>query len=223
MIPLTPETVDNIVTLLLVKGRLTNEQVESVSNADGAENVNGNVLSQLLENEFYYNAFFETCYDIVGEISNCGWANFGYNGIPVLTTSIPGCTYSDACNFNENAIVDDGSCYYANEFGEFCYDGDGDGFVTDDDNCPNDYNPSQDDTDGDGVGDECDDCMNLLGDPNDDMIIDILDIVTVVNMVLTGGANSPNFTDCAKTDADMTEDGNINILDVIQILSLIHI
>ena len=45
MIPLTPETVDNIVTLLLVKGRLTNEQVESVSNADGAQNVNGNVLS----------------------------------------------------------------------------------------------------------------------------------------------------------------------------------
>ena len=37
-----------------------------------------------------------------------------------------GCIDSNACNFNENAIVDDGSCYYAEEFGQFCYDGDGD-------------------------------------------------------------------------------------------------
>jgi len=100
-------------------------------------------------------------------------------------------------------------------------DGDNDGFNTDDDNCPNDYNPSQDDNDNDGIGDACDDCNNLSGDLNDDMIIDILDIVSVVNMVLTGGANSPDFTDCQKTDADVTGDGTINILDVIQIINLV--
>ena len=60
------------------------------------------------------------------------------------------------------------------------------------------------DSDGDGIADECDDCANMLGDVTDDYVIDILDIVSVVNMVLTGGFNSTDFTDCAKSDADMT-------------------
>jgi len=62
---------------------------------------------------------------------------------------------------------------------------------------------------------------NLSGDLNDDMVVDILDIVSTVNMVLTGGLNSPDFTDCQKTDADVTGDGTINILDVIQIINLV--
>jgi len=77
------------------------------------------------------------------------------------------------------------------------------------------------DTDGDGIADECDDCNNMPGDVNDDMVIDILDIVSTVNMVLTGGMNSPTFTDCEKVDADMTGDGNINILDIIQIINVV--
>jgi len=77
------------------------------------------------------------------------------------------------------------------------------------------------DSDGDGIADECDDCNNMAGDLNDDMIIDILDIVSTVNMVLTGGINSPDFNDCEKSDADMTGDGTINILDVIQIINAV--
>ena len=77
------------------------------------------------------------------------------------------------------------------------------------------------DSDGDGIADECDDCNNMAGDLNDDLIIDILDIVSTVNMVLTGGVNSPDFTDCEKVDADMTGDGTINILDVIQIINAV--
>ena len=77
------------------------------------------------------------------------------------------------------------------------------------------------DSDGDGIADECDDCNNMAGDLNDDMTIDILDIVTTVNIVLTGGINSTDFTDCEKTDADMTGDGTINILDVIQIINAV--
>ena len=100
-------------------------------------------------------------------------------------------------------------------------DGDGDGFVTDDDNCPNDYNPSQTDSDGDGLGDECDDCSNMTGDPNDDMTIDVLDIVIVVNIILNGGANSPNFTECEITDSDMDGNGTINVLDIIQVINAI--
>ena len=43
----------------------------------------------------------------------------------------------------------------------------------------------------------------------------------VVNMVLTGGTNSSEFSDCEKSDADITGDGTINILDVIQIINIV--
>tara|TARA_Y100001968_G_scaffold122560_2_gene111509 strand:- start:2487 stop:3530 length:1044 start_codon:yes stop_codon:yes gene_type:complete len=77
------------------------------------------------------------------------------------------------------------------------------------------------DTDGDGIVDECDDCLNMSGDVNDDMVLDILDIISTVNMILNGGMNSPDFTDCEKTDADFDANGIINILDVISIINTI--
>jgi hypothetical protein len=39
-------------------------------------------------------------------------------------------------------------------------DPDGDGVCTDDDNCPDDYNPGQQDDDGDGLGNPCDNCSD---------------------------------------------------------------
>ena len=98
---------------------------------------------------------------------------------------------------------------------------DGDGFLSDEDNCPNDYNPNQSDSDNDGIGDACDDCNDMSGDINDDMLIDILDIVNVVNMILTGGINSSDFTECEKSDGDFDGNGTINILDVIQIINVV--
>ena len=77
------------------------------------------------------------------------------------------------------------------------------------------------DTDGDGIADECDDCNNMSGDINDDMMIDILDIVNVVNMILTGGSNSLDFNDCELADGDFDSNGTINILDVIQIINTV--
>jgi len=98
---------------------------------------------------------------------------------------------------------------------------DNDGINSDDDNCPSDYNPDQGDSDADGIGDECDDCHNLLGDINDDVVHDILDIVNIVNLILDGGMNSDEFTDCEKVDADLDGNGVVNILDVIQLINLI--
>jgi len=100
-------------------------------------------------------------------------------------------------------------------------DADGDGFLSDNDNCPNDYNPGQEDSDLDGIGDLCDDCHNSLGDINEDMIIDILDIVNVVNIVLSGGVNSSNYTECQLLNANFNQDGLINVLDIIQIINTI--
>ena len=44
-------------------------------------------------------------------------------------------------------------------------DGDGDGITDGEDNCPDNYNPEQEDTDEDGIGDKCDKCPN---DPYND-------------------------------------------------------
>ena len=98
---------------------------------------------------------------------------------------------------------------------------DEDGTYNDVDNCPNDYNPDQADSDGDDIGDVCDDCHDLGGDLNDDIIVDILDIVLTVNLILSGGINSPEFDDCQKSDADIDGNGLINILDVIQIINIV--
>ena len=98
---------------------------------------------------------------------------------------------------------------------------DDDGILNEVDNCPNDYNPDQSDDDSDFLGNACDDCSNIDGDINDDLLVDVLDIVQTVNMVLSGGINSPSFSDCAKSDADMNDNNIINILDIIQVINLV--
>ena len=52
----------------------------------------------------------------------------------------------------------------------------------------------------------------MSGDINDDMTIDILDIVSIVNLILIGQIQS---------SADMNEDGAINIQDIIILVNLI--
>ena len=77
------------------------------------------------------------------------------------------------------------------------------------------------DTDGDGIMDECDDCHNMAGDIDDNMMNDILDIVQIVNMILSGGINSLAFNDCELSDGDIDGNGTINILDVILVINLV--
>ena len=77
------------------------------------------------------------------------------------------------------------------------------------------------DSDNDGIADECDDCHNMPGDIDDNMENDILDIVQVVNMILSGGMNSLGFNDCELSDGDLDGNGAINILDVILLINLV--
>jgi len=54
---------------------------------------------------------------------------------------------------------------------------------------------------------------NLLGDINEDGILNILDIVALVNLVLAGGEYDPM--------GDMNDDETLNILDIVTLANLV--
>ena len=98
-------------------------------------------------------------------------------------------------------------------------DTDSDGILDENDNCPEDYNPNQDDIDGDGDGDVCDQCNNLIftgGNLDGNESIDIIDVIMLVDVIL--GANE--YT-CSFEAGDITQDGFLNIMDVIGLIQLI--
>ena len=74
------------------------------------------------------------------------------------------------------------------------------------------------DSDGDGLFDECDDCFNMSGDLNEDMVIDVLDIVSLVNIILNV-TNNPSA--CVLSNADSNSDGIINVQDIILVINSI--
>lgn len=98
-------------------------------------------------------------------------------------------------------------------------DVDGDGVLDGEDNCINDANPQQLDVDNDGIGDACDPCDNtffILGNLDGDPSMNILDILTMVDMVTTGEGGV-----CSWESADMTQDGVVNVFDVITLVQYI--
>ena len=119
----------------------------------------------------------------------------------------------------------------------FCIDGDGDGYgdpgypentcVTD--NCPDIYNPSQEDYDLDGVGDSCDNCPEdynpdqedicsfICGDANSDENINILDITFLIAYLYMGGP-APDPVE----SSDVNNDGPINLLDITYLIAYLY-
>jgi thiol-disulfide isomerase/thioredoxin len=204
-----------------------------------------NITAQWEDDE---NVAMVTVLDDIGQPYSCTqWGNAGTVGIPIILDDGSGYTifnwFESQSAFPSNAFIDHTMTvhYKTNNIGTYIanlkiqemiddcdeaglcnnVDMDSDGIENDVDNCPNDANTDQADLDEDGLGDVCDDCHNLNGDLNDDTILNILDIVSVVNMILSGGANSPDFNDCQKEDADMDNNSIVNILDVIQIINQI--
>jgi len=92
----------------------------------------------------------------------------GYVAVPAGAISI---VYYDECNDSETLVEYYCSgnnsfdaffpCDWFNEVcldGRCCGDDDGDAICSDEDNCPDDYNPDQNDSDSGWVGDACDNC-----------------------------------------------------------------
>ncbi len=98
----------------------------------------------------------EEYYDCDGNCLN----DFNENGIcDELEQIIYGCTDITACNYNQSANTEDGSCTYPEAyydcFGNCLNDEDEDLICDELDNCVDIFNPNQDDSDNDGIGDEC--------------------------------------------------------------------
>ncbi len=54
---------------------------------------------------------------------------------------------------------------------------------------------------------------NLLGDLNEDGNLNVLDVVILVNLILSG--------DDSNQTGDLNQDGNLNILDIVTLVNLI--
>lgn len=77
------------------------------------------------------------------------------------------------------------------------------------DNCPEDYNPGQEDEDNDGIGNVCD----ANGDVNQDGLVDVIDIVMLVDIILDGLMYDLN--------GDFNNDGINNVIDIVWLVEII--
>jgi hypothetical protein len=102
-----------------------------------------------------------------------------------------GCPDPDACNYDSDATIDNGSCLYEDCAGE-C------GGSAEDDECGI--------CNGNGTS-----CLDL-GDLNDDELINIQDIIILVNFILENDYNELG---------DVNGDEILNVLDVIVLLNFI--
>ena len=103
---------------------------------------------------------------------------------------------------------------------------DGDGIIAEEDNCPEAYNPAQNDLDIDGHGDACDICDNaniwVSGNINGEVAedssysIDIFDLLRLSDLIVSDDDES-----CGYQISDMNGDGSVSLLDIFDIIALI--
>jgi len=91
---------------------------------------------------------------------------------------------------------------------------DEDGFQVGCDNCPPEYNPSQNDMNSNGIGDICE---YLCGDANNDGTVNILDITFLISFLYKEGPVPES--DWA---SDPNGDGTVNILDITSLISYLY-
>jgi len=165
--------------------------------------------------EGWANAFGIT-YPILDDDVGTIYPLFGTGYIPHnIVIDGSGVVLYSQSGFNQDAIlaaIQEGLSYLE-------VDTDSDGLLDEYDNCPEDYNPNQDDIDNDGDGDACDQCNNLIftgGNIDGNESIDIIDVLMLVDVIL-----GENEYICSFEAGDITQDGFLNVMDVIGLIQII--
>ena len=145
----------------------TNFLLENLSAGNYSAIVSDTICSDTL--------FFEVPLLLLDECGNCDE--------DPSNDCILGCTDELACNYDDTATDDDGSCTYLDGICESCENGeiidndlDDDSICDDIDNCPDVYNPNQEDFDSDNVGDDCDG-IGLNEEETKKTLIKIVDVL----------------------------------------------
>jgi len=113
-----------------------------------------------------------------------------------------------------------------------CWDGDGDGYGDPahpentclEDNCPDKYNPGQENYDGDEFGNACDPCdCTYHGDVDGNLIINPVDVIIAVNFVYRGYDSRLTLsTTCPAPPGDWNCDGFVNPVDVVYYVNYVY-
>ena len=123
----------------------------------------------------------------------------------------------------QNLVTYEVSQAVASNINRIPTDRDSDGIVNLEDNCPDEYNPDQEDLDSDLIGDACDPCNNLVyvpgnvnGDANEgnEPIIDVIDVLGLSDYLENGIGNECQIL-------DILEDGTVNDWDILVLTELI--
>jgi len=134
-----------------------------------------------------------------------------FTGTPIRVASglnDPADIYFDRVN---NILVSPN--FHSNTVSFIDMDTDNDRVLDVDDNCPEDYNPDQEDTDGDGAGDSCE---YVCGDANGDKGVNVGDAVYVITYVFKGGA-APDPVEAG----DASCDGTCNVGDAVYLVGYV--
>ncbi len=134
--------------------------------------------------------------------------------------------YSDT-GYNQAAII----AIIEQALEDLPSDFDEDGFDEDVDNCPENYNPTQEDIDGDGSGDACDVCDNenvfVTGNVNGDVdinnepIIDFFDVIALLDHLQLSQSSSQAISECEAQSGNINADNNVNIIDVVNLVNML--
>ena len=170
---------------------------------------------------------FGLSHPIIDDINNV-YGLFGTGYIPhnLIIGGDGELLYSDS-GYNQAAII----AIINQALDDLPSDLDEDGFDVDEDNCPENYNPSQSDIDEDGRGDACDICDNaniyVVGNVNGDLdedntpVIDFFDVVSLLDHLQLDNSDEIPISECRAQAGNINYDNNVNIIDVVNLVNMI--
>jgi len=162
--------------------------------------------------DFYceeWNWDYGDCGDTLGRISSTDGMNLNSKEVAVVYEPVVE-ESRDSETWVAIATITDDTQYLVSGYDEGCFD-----VVITDSFGQSSASPSTEIGSSDGT---CIDvCNQALGDINDDEVLNVLDIVSMINYILSGSG----LSECQLQASDLNSDSVINILDVVQLVNTV--